>query len=199
MRLARVGTKRPVVCPTCIQQSPQTPTTHAKPTIFLGLSQDNTAGSRERRCCICSTHNDLRRRPGCNRTDSPVLHARIILHAARARRNEGNSRHAANSVARSELRAPLKPSLSIPRSRMLDAQRADFNRNPFLALPMAGPIPWCSIGGDFLPVGPTSWILFVATGSIYRGGIPAHDSYAGDAAAELHRDHADRTDVRARR
>lgn len=126
-----------------------------------------------------------------------MLHARIILHAARARRNDGNSRHAANSVTRSELRAPLKPSLSIPRSRILDAQRADFNRNPFLALPMAGPIPWCSIGGAFLPVGPTSWVLFVATGSICRGGLPVDYPYAGDAGAELRRDHGDRTDVRA--
>ncbi len=63
--------------------------------------------------------------------------------------------------------------MSAPLSRTLDAQRAEFKRNPFLAMPIAGTIAWCivGVGGAFLPVLQASWLLFIATGSIFGLGL----------------------------
>lgn len=63
--------------------------------------------------------------------------------------------------------------MSATLSRSLDEQRAEFKRNPFLAMPIAGTIAWCivGVGGAFLPVGLASWLLFVATGSIFALGL----------------------------
>ena len=58
-------------------------------------------------------------------------------------------------------------------SRTLDDQRAEFARNRFLAMPIAGSIAWLVIGvcGAILPVGLAAWVLFIATGSIFGLGL----------------------------
>jgi len=57
--------------------------------------------------------------------------------------------------------------------RTLEIQRAEFARNRFLAMPIAGTIAWFVIGvcGAFLPVGLAAWVLFFATGSIFGLGL----------------------------
>ena len=57
--------------------------------------------------------------------------------------------------------------------RSLDEQRAEFSRNRFLAMPIAGTIAWTiiGIGGAFLPVVLASWLLFIGTGSIFGLGL----------------------------
>jgi hypothetical protein len=58
-------------------------------------------------------------------------------------------------------------------SRTLDEQRAEFARNRFLAMPIAGTIAWIviGIGGAFLPVNLAAWVLFIGTGSIFGIGL----------------------------
>jgi hypothetical protein len=58
-------------------------------------------------------------------------------------------------------------------SRTLDEQRAEFARNRFLAMPIAGTIAWSAIGicGMFLPVHQAAWALFIGTGSIFGLGL----------------------------
>ena len=55
----------------------------------------------------------------------------------------------------------------------LEAQRAEFANNPFLAMPIAGTIAWTviGVGGAFLPVGLAAWVLFIGTGSIFGLGL----------------------------
>lgn len=57
--------------------------------------------------------------------------------------------------------------------RTLDEQRAEFARNRFLAMPIAGTIVWSVIGvaGALLPVGLAAWVLFIATGSTFGLGL----------------------------
>jgi hypothetical protein len=57
--------------------------------------------------------------------------------------------------------------------RSLEQQRAEFGRNRFLAMPIAGTIAWAVIGvcGTFLPVEHAAWVLFMATGSIFGLGV----------------------------
>ena len=57
--------------------------------------------------------------------------------------------------------------------RTLDDQRAEFARNRFLAMPIAGAIAWSIIGvcGAFLPVDLAAWVLFIGTGSIFGMGL----------------------------
>lgn len=57
--------------------------------------------------------------------------------------------------------------------RSLEEQRAEFARNRFLAMPIAGTIAWAAIGvcGTFLPVELAAWALFVGTGSIFWIGV----------------------------
>ncbi len=57
--------------------------------------------------------------------------------------------------------------------RSLDEQRAEFARNRFLAMPIAGTIAWTiiGIGGAFLRVELASWVLFIGTGSIFGLGL----------------------------
>lgn len=58
-------------------------------------------------------------------------------------------------------------------TRTLDDHRAEFARNRFLAMPIAGSIAWLVIGvcGALLPVGLAAWVLFIATGSIFGLGL----------------------------
>jgi hypothetical protein len=55
----------------------------------------------------------------------------------------------------------------------LDQQRAEFARNPFLAMPIAGTIMWILIGiaGAILPLGLALWALFIGTGVIFSVGL----------------------------
>lgn len=57
--------------------------------------------------------------------------------------------------------------------RTLDEQRAEFARNRFLAMPIAGTIAWAIVGvaGAFVPTGLAAWILFICTGSIFGLGL----------------------------
>ncbi|MGE3507485.1 MAG: hypothetical protein AB7N65_01205 [Vicinamibacterales bacterium] len=57
--------------------------------------------------------------------------------------------------------------------RALEDQRAEFARNRFLAMPIAGTIAWSVIGvlGAFLPVNLAAWALFIGTGSIFGLGL----------------------------
>jgi hypothetical protein len=61
---------------------------------------------------------------------------------------------------------------SVP-SRTLDEQRAEFERNRFLAMPIAGAIAWSVIGvaGAFLPLFWAVWTLFIGTGMIFYLGL----------------------------
>ena len=54
----------------------------------------------------------------------------------------------------------------------LDEQRVAFQRNSFLAMPIAGAIAWTAIGiaGVLLPVDAAAWALFIGTGSIFGLG-----------------------------
>ena len=63
--------------------------------------------------------------------------------------------------------------MTSPPGRTLDEQRAEFARNRFLAMPIAGTIAWAVIGvcGAFLPVGLAAWALFIGTGSIFGLGL----------------------------
>jgi hypothetical protein len=58
-------------------------------------------------------------------------------------------------------------------TRTLDVQRAEFARNRFLAMPIAGSIAWAvvGVGGAFLPPGLAAWVLFIATGSTFGLGL----------------------------
>jgi hypothetical protein len=58
-------------------------------------------------------------------------------------------------------------------ARTLDAQRLEFARNRFLAMPIAGTIVWLGIGigGAFLPVELAAWLLFIGTGSTFGVGL----------------------------
>ena len=58
-------------------------------------------------------------------------------------------------------------------SLTLDDQRAEFARNRFLSMPVAGTIAWSVIGvcGAFLPVDLAAWVLFIGTGSIFGIGL----------------------------
>src|SRR5262245_20568716 len=60
---------------------------------------------------------------------------------------------------------------TLPRS--LDDQRAEFASHRFLSMPIAATIAWAVIGvcGAFLPVELASWVLFIATGSIFGLGL----------------------------
>jgi len=60
-----------------------------------------------------------------------------------------------------------------PALRTLDEQRAEFARNRFLSMPIAGAIAWSitGVGGGFLPVGLAAWLLFISTGSIFGLGL----------------------------
>ncbi|MCU1309334.1 MAG: hypothetical protein JWO20_459 [Candidatus Angelobacter sp.] len=51
----------------------------------------------------------------------------------------------------------------------LDEQRAEFSRNRFLAMPIAGAIAWTFVGiaGAFLPVKQAAIALFIGTGTIF--------------------------------
>ena len=55
----------------------------------------------------------------------------------------------------------------------LDEQRAEFARNRFLAMPIAGTIMWTLIGiaGAELPLGLALWALFIGTGMIFPVGL----------------------------
>lgn len=57
--------------------------------------------------------------------------------------------------------------------RSLDAQHADFVRNRFLAMPIAGAISWTAIGiaGAVLPLVGAVWALFIGTGMIFYVGL----------------------------
>jgi hypothetical protein len=63
--------------------------------------------------------------------------------------------------------------MSTSTERSLEAQRAEFARGRFLAMPIAGTIAWAAIGvaGAFLPVGLAAWALFLGTGSIFGLGL----------------------------
>ena len=63
--------------------------------------------------------------------------------------------------------------MSEPTVRSLEVQRAEFARNRFLAMPIAGTIAWAAIGvcGTFLPAGLAAWALFLGTGSIFGLGL----------------------------
>lgn len=58
-------------------------------------------------------------------------------------------------------------------SDTLDAQRAEFARSPFLAMPIAGAIAWTGIGvaGAVLPTNLAAWALFIGTGTIFSLGL----------------------------
>lgn len=58
-------------------------------------------------------------------------------------------------------------------TRSLEAQRAEFSRRRFLAMPIAGAIVWALIGvaGATLPPVQAVWALFIGTGSIAYLGI----------------------------
>jgi hypothetical protein len=58
-------------------------------------------------------------------------------------------------------------------SRTLDEQRVEFSRSRFLAMPIAGTIAWTIVGvaGGLVSLGLASWILFIATGSIFGLGL----------------------------
>lgn len=55
----------------------------------------------------------------------------------------------------------------------LEAQRAEFARSPFLAMPIAGAIAWTAIGisGLLLPTPLAAWALFIGTGTIFSLGL----------------------------
>jgi hypothetical protein len=55
----------------------------------------------------------------------------------------------------------------------LEAQRVEFARSRFLAMPIAGAIAWTVIGiaGAFLPTGLAAWALFIGTGMIFGLGL----------------------------
>lgn len=55
----------------------------------------------------------------------------------------------------------------------LDAQRAEFMRRPFLAMPIAGTLAWTAIGivGAFMSLQAAVWALYIGTGSIFYLGI----------------------------
>src|ERR1700730_10084271 len=55
----------------------------------------------------------------------------------------------------------------------LDEQRAEFSRNRFLAMPIAGAIAWTFIGiaGAFLPVPQAALALFIGTGMGFYLGL----------------------------
>ena len=55
----------------------------------------------------------------------------------------------------------------------LDEQRAEFSRNRFLAMPIAGAMAWTVIGiaGAFLPVTQAALALFFGTGTIFYLGL----------------------------
>lgn len=55
----------------------------------------------------------------------------------------------------------------------LEQHRADFQRSPFLAMPIAGAIAWAAIGiaGMFLPTHLAAWALFIGTGTIFSLGL----------------------------
>lgn len=57
--------------------------------------------------------------------------------------------------------------------RSLDDYRAEFARNRFLAMPIAGTIAWTAIGiaGAVLPVGQAAWAVFIGTGMIFSLGL----------------------------
>lgn len=63
--------------------------------------------------------------------------------------------------------------MTLTPSRTLDEQRAEFARNRFLAMPIAGTIVWLviGIGGAFLPVNLAAWLLFIGTGSTFGLGV----------------------------
>lgn len=58
-------------------------------------------------------------------------------------------------------------------ARSLDEQLAEFARNRFLAMPIAGTIAWTvtGIAGAFLPVNLAAWVLFIMTGSTFGIGL----------------------------
>lgn len=58
-------------------------------------------------------------------------------------------------------------------NQSLEQQRDEFCNRPFLAMPIAGAIAWGIIGiaGMLLPLGLASWVLYIATGSIFGLGI----------------------------
>lgn len=58
-------------------------------------------------------------------------------------------------------------------SRSLDAQHAEFVRQRFLAMPIAGTIAWLAIALAGLVLGPRqmTWVIYIATGSIFYLGI----------------------------
>jgi hypothetical protein len=55
----------------------------------------------------------------------------------------------------------------------LGEQHAEFSRNRFLAMPIAGAIVWTLIGiaGAFFPVQKAAWALFIGTGTIFYLGL----------------------------
>jgi hypothetical protein len=66
-----------------------------------------------------------------------------------------------------------RPRMTATAPRSLDEQRAEFARNRFLAMPIAGTIAWSVIGvaGALLPVNLAAWALFIGTGSIFGVGL----------------------------
>ncbi len=63
--------------------------------------------------------------------------------------------------------------MKITHPRSLDQQREEFAQRPFLAMPVAGLIAWAAIGFGsawLSPVGQT-WLVYIATGSIFGIGI----------------------------
>jgi hypothetical protein len=67
------------------------------------------------------------------------------------------------------VRESLEVEMTHTAPRTLDEQRAEFARNRFLAMPIAGTVVWSviGIGGAFLPVGLAAWLLFIGTGSTF--------------------------------
>lgn len=60
-----------------------------------------------------------------------------------------------------------------PRPLNLEAHRAAFAQRRFLAMPLAGMLAWLlvGIGGLFLTLPHSAWLLFIATGSIVYLGL----------------------------
>ena len=61
----------------------------------------------------------------------------------------------------------------IAATRTLDEQRAEYIRNRFLAMPLAGIVVWGIIGisGAIFPLHITVWVIFIATGSVAYLGM----------------------------
>lgn len=55
----------------------------------------------------------------------------------------------------------------------LEAQRAEFSRQPFLAMPLAGALAWAAIGllSPWLMATGKVWLVYGATGSIFYLGL----------------------------